>query len=46
MAAKGRSEVGYRSAEVVDESCQEGAEEDVDVWYDFHDGEIDRKAYR
>ena len=43
---KGRSEVGYHSAEVVGESCQESPEEDVDVWYDFHDGEIDRKAYR
>lgn len=30
----GRSEVGYHSAEVVGESCQEGPEEDVDVWYD------------
>ena len=31
------------SAEVVDESCQERGE-DVDVWYDHHDGEMDKKS--
>ena len=35
-----------RSAEVVDESCQEEPEEDVDVWYGFHDGDMDKKANR
>lgn len=34
------------SAEVVGESCQEGPEDDVDVWYDFHDGDMDKKANR